>query len=102
MLSGDDCAIAPVTPAVGDLAQGIVAVNPIASVGQGVLDGLVGVVVGIVERNRHDTRSAGLRRNLRQPIQIIILLAGRHPRHAVGLKGNLAHQRRIGKVGIRR
>jgi len=101
LLAGHGGAVGPIAFAGGHLAEGVVLINPVGAVREGVLGALVGGVVVVGISRSQQPIAGGQRRNLRQPVQIIILLRGGHPRSAIGGEDNLAHQGRIGKIRIR-
>ena len=102
LLSGNRRARGEIFAAIGHLAQGIVAINPIGTIGQRVLRALIGRIIVVIVRQWGSVGGTWRRGNLRQPVQIIPLFCRRHPRQAALFERNLAHQWRIGKIRIRR
>ena len=100
LLPGNRGAVIPEPRPVGHLPQPVVLINPVRPVPERVPSPLVGGIVGVGIGDGQKARTTGRGRNLRQPVQIIVLFGRRHARRAARAEGNLAHQRRIGKIAV--
>ena len=59
--------------------------------------GVVGIGMGINHRGHRVHRA-----DRSQPVQVVVVLGRHHLGHATRCEHNIAHQRGVGKVGIRR
>jgi len=96
LLASNDCAIAPVALAEGDLAQRVVLIEPAGTVRIRDTGALVRRVVGVIETDGRIGGRDG--RDLREPVQIVVALCSRQPRRAALLEGDRADQRRANKL----
>jgi len=85
LLASNDCAVAPVALAEGDLAQRVVLIEPAGTVRVRDTGALIGRVVGVIETDgRIGGRDGG---DLREPVQIVVAFRGREPRRPALFEG---------------
>ena len=100
LLAGHGRAVVPISRPIGHLPQKVILIYPVRAVHKRVLRPLVGGIVIVTVSGRQQAGAARHRGNLRQPVQIIVLFARRHPRRAALFERNLAHEGRIGKIVV--